>query len=371
MGAPHFDTLTHAANWYAVWLREAGLPLWANAGISPRTGAFEEALTSDGSAVGGSHRARVQARQVFVYATCADAGFGHGWRDVAQQGFGFFRAHFQRADGRFVVLVDEAGDILDEATCLYEQAFTLLAMAALSVRGGDGAKWRGEAERLLNALQGQRHPADGFRELGAHPFQSNALMHLLEAALAWEELGGGPTWAALANEIVALCLARFIDPDRGFLREFFDETWAPAAGDDGRWVEPGHQFEWSWLLERWGRARNDSAAQVAARTLYEHGLRGVDRTRGVAVNVLWDDLTVRDPVARLWPQTEYLKAALIFGDEIEAVAAANCLARYLDVPARGAWRDKMLPDGTFVEEPAPASSFYHIVVAVLELLKQV
>jgi mannose-6-phosphate isomerase len=94
----------------------------------------------------------------------------------------------------------------------------------------------------------------------------------------------------------------------------------------------------------------------------------VDPARGVAVNILWDDLTVRDPVARLWPQTEYLKAALRLGDEAAAVHAATALARYLDTPARGAWRDKLRPDGSFVDEPAPASSFYHILVAVLELL---
>ncbi len=33
----------------------------------------------------------------------------------------------------------------------------------------------------------------------------------------------------------------------------------------------------------------------------------------------------------------------------------------------GLWRDKMMADGTFVEEAAPASSFYHIVCAIYEL----
>jgi mannose/cellobiose epimerase-like protein (N-acyl-D-glucosamine 2-epimerase family) len=34
---------------------------------------------------------------------------------------------------------------------------------------------------------------------------------------------------------------------------------------------------------------------------------------------------------------------------------------------RGLWRDTMKLDGSFVEQPAPASSFYHIVTAVAEL----
>lgn len=369
MSATHFHTLSDARAWYDVWLRDAGLPLWASAGVSPETGAFREALALSGSPVGASCRARVQARQAFVYASCATEGLGPKWRDVALRGFDFYRAHYRRPDGRFAVLANEAGEILDDTPYLYDQAFSLLALAALSALGGGDVNYEAEAEALFEALHGQRHAAGGFREFGVHPFQSNAQMHLLEAALAWDEFGAGLAWTALADEIVALCLTRFIDPERGFLREFFDETWAPAAGDDGRWVEPGHQFEWAWLLERWGRARADAPARAAARRLFQNGLCGVDRLRGVAVNIVWDDLTVRDASARLWPQTEYLKAALILGEEGEALTAANGLARYLDVPARGAWRDKMRPDGSFVDEPAPASSFYHIVIAVLELLK--
>tara|TARA_Y100000114_G_C11490572_1_gene199658 strand:- start:266 stop:415 length:150 start_codon:yes stop_codon:yes gene_type:complete len=31
------------------------------------------------------------------------------------------------------------------------------------------------------------------------------------------------------------------------------------------------------------------------------------------------------------------------------------------------WRDKILEDGSFIDEPAPASSFYHIMAAYSEL----
>ena len=91
--------------------------------------------------------------------------------------------------------------------------------------------------------------------------------------------------------------------------------------------------------------------------------------RGVVVNALWDDLSVRDPAARLWPQTEHLKAALILGETEAALEAANALAVYLDTPARGVWRERMRPDGGFLEEPAPATSLYHLYLAVRELTR--
>ena len=87
-----------------------------------------------------------------------------------------------------------------------------------------------------------------------------------------------------------------------------------------------------------------------------------------------DDYSVHDDGARLWPQTERIKAAVlaaeITGDAKYwemAVAAAVGLLAYLRTPVPGLWRDKYLADETFVEEPAPASSFYHIVLAILEM----
>jgi mannose/cellobiose epimerase-like protein (N-acyl-D-glucosamine 2-epimerase family) len=88
-------------------------------------------------------------------------------------------------------------------------------------------------------------------------------------------------------------------------------------------------------------------------------------------------MTVRSSRSRLWPQTERLKAALCLhetsgngdGYLAHARAAAESLWRYLDAPTQGLWRDKLTPTNRFVEEPAPASSLYHITGAVAALKK--
>ena len=127
-------------------------------------------------------------------------------------------------------------------------------------------------------------------------------------------------------------------PD-GLLLEYFDAAWAPAAGLQGRLAWPGHQFEWAGLLERWALRRGREDVRAVARRLYRYGAdHGIDPKRGVAVYELLDDLSVNDAKARLWSQTEWLKAALILarsasGDErqrylADAIAAAKALMLY-------------------------------------------
>lgn len=382
-GAPEIDIPAEAdlAGWaqrYDVWLRTSALPLWWALGADHRNGGFHEALDADGAPVGGPRRARVQTRQTYVYATAAHMGWPGPWRQAAEHGLDYFLTRYGRSDGLFATLVSADGaTVLDETPMLYDQAFALLAMAAVVRAWPDRQDVRERAERLLASLSSMRAPVRGFRENGRRPYQANAQMHLLEAALAWFELTGAEMWGALADEIAELALDAFIDPRGLFVREVFDEAWPPAAGDEGRFIEPGHQFEWAWLLTTWTRLRPGRDLAAVVDGLMKAGAQGIDARRGVAVGELWDDLSVRDDLARLWPQTERLRASLAsvdvagaeFGDRQvrAATEAASALWRYLETPVPGLWRDKQDAAGHFLEEPSPASSLYHILGAVMTL----
>jgi mannose-6-phosphate isomerase len=203
-------------------------------------------------------------------------------------------------------------------------------------------------------------------------------MHLLEACLAWSEIDSDPApdplWRALADEIAELTLSRCIQAESGMLREFFDIDWNPAPGREGRICEPGHQFEWGWLLLRWGKLAGRADATAAALRMIDAGeTHGINLENGVAINALLDDFSIDDGAARLWPQTERIKAAVLAAEITGepkywnmAVGAAEGLLAYLRTPVPGLWRDKMQPNGDFIDEPAPASSFYHIVCAIVE-----
>ncbi|HVI33721.1 AGE family epimerase/isomerase [Phenylobacterium sp.] len=361
--APDFRSLSDAARWYGEWLRDAALPLWSTEGLDAARGSFQETLTVDGAPAGPVRRSRVQTRQVWVFATAAGEGWGRAYGEIACRAFDFHRAHYLRPDGLFARAADAEGRITDPTPLLYEQAFALLALSGLHAAGlGDR---RAEAGALLEAVEALRHPCGGWREAGERPFQANAHMHLLEAALAWEAAGEG-RWAAVSDEIATLALERFIQD--GLLREFFDEAWRPLGDRDGGLVEPGHQFEWAWLLDQWATRRSRTDLRSVVQGLFERGLQGVDPGRGVVVGSVWPDMSVRDPVGRLWAQTEHLRAAVAFGTEAQALAAAAGLAKFLHTPRVGTWRDKMQADGSFVDEPAPATSLYHLVAGLMPLL---
>jgi mannose-6-phosphate isomerase len=358
------------------WLLHDAYPLWAARGYDAARGGFEETLSGSGPAQREPRRARVQVRQIFSFACAA----GFGWqpaqaRALVTAGLDYFLTHYRRADGLFRTLVDADGRALDERAYLYDQAFVLLALAESEKLLQSGNRWPAAAAELRAALgRHLKRPGPGFSSgvPEALPLLSNPHMHLLEAALRWSEVSGDAAWGELADEIVALARARFIDARSGALREQFDEHWCPAPGTAGRIVEPGHQFEWAWLLLRWGRGRGGEADEAAERLVQigdTHGIRD-----GVAVNALLDDFSLLDAEARLWPQTERLKAAALMARTTReprywsmALRASQGLRRYLASDVPGLWFDRLKPDGQFVRQSAPASSFYHIVCAIAEL----
>lgn len=363
---PAPSSLTEAAGRYRRWLFASALPLWATVGADEQGWGYEERIDAEGRPVREPRRLRVQARQTYAFATAGALGWDGPWRAAVSRGLAGLMTRYRRDDGLFRTLVSGGGEPLDDTAKLYDQAFVLLAMACAAPLHPTAA----DARALLETVESRmRHPAGGYREHGDQPFQSVPHLHLLEAALGWLEAGSGGAWEGLAAEMVDLALDRLMDPDSGVIRGAYQQDWSPCPDDGGGPIEPGQQFEWAWLLLRWARLTGDSRAIAAARRLFAAGRGGVDPARNVTVDALNGDLSLRSSGARLWPQAERLKAALILGEEAEALAAARSLWRYLDTGTPGVWRDRMTAEGAFVDEPAPATSLYHIAAAVDQLTR--
>lgn len=369
------EQLVAGARRFREWLRLRALPLWSSIGQA-EDGGFAELLNLDGRRVVAERSARVQARQIYVFAQAGLLGWQGPWRQNVLKGFEYLERSFLRPDGLMRALVTHDGVPLDEGFSVYDQTFFLLALATAK-RANVDSSGRAEAvawsvkKKLLERVD----DLHAIVETGDQPYQSNAHMHLLEAALAWAEISEDSSWGVLAEQVAILAMTVFMDSKTGRLKEFFEADWTPALGEHGQLVEPGHQFEWAWLLARLYVRNGDRACLTAAMTLFDRGLEGVASRGQVAVDALDDAGGVRSRRARLWPQTEWLKAALLLSELCpsneknrflsEAARAQRALWGYLTED--GLWRDKRLESGRFIDEAAPASSLYHIVSAFAQI----
>lgn len=366
------------------WLANSVFPLWTRHGIDKSTGGFIESLTDEGHATLSPRRAMVQARQIYSYTQAAKMQIisKSEATQIVMQNVGFLLRNYSLPTGAFLhaVNTDESPESLQ---CeLYTQAFVLFGLAQ-AYEISSQAHVQQRAKELLNYLNTQRQaPQGGFTEIKNHEilYQSNPHMHLFEAALAWAKIDPDPIWMNLAKDLFALCKNRFIDPELGVICEYFTEDWQ-VLRERGRFVfEPGHQYEWSWLILQFSKLLQNSMGAIPQKlfdTAEKYGLR---RPEGLVVDELWSDFTVKKNSSRFWPQCERIKAALELGlvasgsSQIRYAQAADeamqALWTYLEAAPKGQWQDTQLELGQFVPQATKASSLYHIINAISDYIEK-
>lgn len=380
------------------WLTRQALPLWSHAGYDDAAGGFVECLTLDGRPLlDRDKRMRVQARQIYVYSHAHLLGWeppagGPRALDVARGGFEFLTRHYWRTDGGgFVFSVARDGTPADTRIEAYEQAFALFAFAWYHRASGDtdALIWATRAlayldEKLADPTHG------GYFENLSHdlPRRQNPHMHLLEALLALHNATADTAFLDRARTIIDLFRTRFVDPATGTLGEFFEADWAPAPGTAGQIVEPGHHFEWVWLLRRYAEATGEDMRKEADALYRFATAHGRDQEPGPAQGLAFDSVlrsgtdarlghgTSLDDNKRLWVQTEAIKAQLarleagpdaVASDHLE-VLLERLFGLYLAV-GHGNWQDHLDAGGGAIAETAPASSFYHLFLCLTEVLR--
>ncbi len=369
------DTATAQAA-FRTWMFGHALPFWGGPGMDQATGAAQEAMRLDGTPAGLPWtRMRVQARQLYAFSHAALLG----WQPGAALAGGIYRfitRHGERDGGGWARRLAPDGTVLDPAADLYDQAFVLFALAW-------HARLTGEAEPLARArrtldwiVAHMAHPPAGLRNVLPHeagPRQQNPHMHLLEATLALLETTGDGFYAEQAHGLASLFHRHLFDPATGTLGEFFTDEWAPAPGEVGSHVEPGHHYEWVWLLDQYERLTSTDATASVGR-LYDFARRhGTDSVSALVWDVAGRDGAARLRTTRLWPQTEALKAHIVMarrnsgGADLIAPVVRNIGTRFLTGYPEGTWIDQLDAAGKAASKGVPTSSFYHLFMAFAEL----
>ena len=359
------------------WAKRYALPLWARLGWDHEKGGFVERLDEAGKPDPEAvRRVRVQARQVYVYAHAAILGWHDGAADIAHAGFAWWLTHCRQDGGGFKRLVARDGATVEAGVDAYDQAFGLLALAWMYRLTGDaqiGALIRDEMafadDRLLDPATG------GWFENTERttPRRQNPQMHAFEAMLALYEATGDAAYLARAERFLALLETKLVDPHKDFLLEYFDDVFAPLNVEAGRVVEPGHHFEWVWLLHAYARLKGAAPHRLAGR-LFDWAMRYGRDAQGFAVDECDRSGAPRGGTRRLWPQTELIKAHLAREEAgvdpaagRGADAALEALMRtYCTRAPEGGWVDRFDGTGALMDGRMPSSTFYHIFCAIAE-----
>lgn len=365
------------------WLFDEAFPFWASVGVDRAGPGFVEQLTLAGEpAAVDFKRVRVQARQIYCFCQAQMLGWPGPATEVAGRAVDLLLSRaWLGVDQGWASMLTRSGEVLDDTPDLYDIAFVLFALGWWHRVTGD-RDVLAVAHQTLDFLAAKlRHPSGrGYlhRLGGTALYQQNPHMHLTEAMIVLRDASGEGRFGEEASSLVRLCVESFFDPGTGTLAEYFDQDWCRDAGPAGRTFEPGHHFEWVWILKRYldGEPGDRDRLAPVMGGLFDFAVRhGRDPASCLVYDEIAADGAVLKASHRLWPQAEVIKAWLAISeldgrDPVPAVTrcADNLFRYYLDTSPRGTWIEHRRPDLGPEADKIPASSFYHVVLALAEIL---
>lgn len=342
-------------------------------------GGFHERLDAALAPVAtGRKRLMVQARQLYLLSHAAVLGERSGER-AAEQGYDFLLRHYRDVrHGGWYFAAAPSGDILDPAKDLYGHAFLLFALAWLHrAFAAPGALVR--AAETMDALHiHMALPRGGFHTAASQDWVpasdtllQNPHMHLLEAVLALHEASGDSRWLTEADALIQQFQERLYHRQSGTLREFFTLDWS-LHPERGEIVEPGHQFEWVWLLHQYRKRGGSKEVTKEADILFRFALRyGFDSEFGGIHDQVAPDGLPLLRTRRIWPVAEAIKACVAMTEagtdhRADADRLAAHLLRDFALPSRLAWHETLTREGSPTMTELPGSTPYHLFLAAAE-----
>ena len=297
------------------------VPLWQGPGWNADMALPYEALDAAHQPLPPQrYRAMACARQLYLFSSLIGVVDNAEVRAAAL--FRSLQRHFHDAEhGGWFYSIDPQGKPLDKRKDLYTHAFILFACAHYWEKSREPL-----VESTLNAaleVIGRRFATgDGLYEacldrdwitLETGPLQ-NPLMHLAEAFLATLAVREDAQVKQALSELCTAMHKRFVDPQAGVLME------KPLGAVDN-WYEPGHQFEWYFLLESSPLLRGSKLHAALDRAFAFTEQYGVVQPSGAVRAML--DLNMggrpKDSTQRIWAQAEYLRALTLRPDSEAAV----------------------------------------------------
>jgi len=361
---------------------DAALPLWGSSGVDAEHGGFLEELSLTGRPTAvGFKRLRAQCRQVYVFSHASMLGWKQG-EALAAMGYEYLVTKaWMGPDKGWAKTLSRQGDVLDPTPDLYDIAFALFA-CAWRLRASHDPDALRRMHETLDFVEAHLRPAPGVAASEGYwhqlppdsPRLQNPHMHLCEACLAAFEATQDQRFLDQARAMVNLFRAHLFDG--ATLGEYFTADWRRLGGERGRILEPGHQFEWAWILAQYAKHTGDDASNEAGALVQFSERHGVDLATQFTFNTMRDDGAPLDRGSRTWPNTERIKGWLgvfeLLGHDPTAQIEGSTrllLDRYLAVTPRGSWMDAFDAEQRPSASAAPTSTLYHVFLAFAEVLR--
>jgi mannose/cellobiose epimerase-like protein (N-acyl-D-glucosamine 2-epimerase family) len=331
----------------------------------------------------GYRRGMVAGRQLFFFSHAYRLTMDPIFEDRARRLYADLLDHFwDKTHGGWYFSVDDDNAVHDTTKDLYGHAFIMFGLAhyAAIFSDADAFNWIEQTNELV--FRHFRLPGGWFAPsttrdwviLGRN-LEQNPHMHLLETYLSAYDVTRDEAFLKCATEIMSIYTELLRTRDGSKVLEHFDENGQPAAAR-GNLIEPGHLYEWYWLVNEYADIAGLPAYRAACAPIVHWVNRwGGDSDAGGIYDVVDSNGNVVSHRKRMWPVTECIKAFVTLVRISGSEQSKGSLTQWITFIQEkyctkdGAWHEylnrNLRPDCDYL----PLSTPYHVAMAALEVEK--
>lgn len=203
--------------------------------------------------------------------------------------------------------------------------------------------------------------------------EQNPHMHLLEAYLSIYKTTKDDAFLKCATQIMSIYTEMLRTSDRSKVLEHLDER-GQASGEKGKLIQPGHLYEWYWLVNEYADIAGLTAFKSTSIPIMEWAdHQCLDADAGGIFDLVDTSANIISHRKRIWPMTERIKALTTLvrdaPTERSREALIGAITFFLEnyCGADGSWHEflnrNLEPDSDYM----PFSTPYHVAMAALEV----
>ena len=324
----------------------------------------------------GRIRLLTQCRQLYTFSHACQLKHVPEWLALLTPLFDFIVQHYYLED-RWIFSLNDDLSVKDKQSDAYALAFVLLAFSHYYKVTKDDRALSYMKKTHLFLMENMQAESGGFYE--SYPVddkqvrRQNPHMHLLEGYLSAFVVTQEQEYKATIESLLSLAFEHFYDKKSQTLKEFFTKDWQqdPSTGNQ---VEPGHHFEWVWLLYQANQLiPNTDYTDLAQKLWLTASRHGLAANGGVYNQIDSDTYKPIDKEKRIWPITEYLKAITVMPlgkeEKVDRLEKALEFIQQNYLLPNGCWNEYLNTDNSAKNYPLPGTSSYHIFLGVTEVLR--